>query len=360
MRNRKLYILITLTVAVVFSLLIGELVCYLFYTNYYDGRPPHLNSLFKPDDLIGYRNKANFEARWGGIVYKTNAEGWREEREYQKEKPVNTYRIMVLGDSITFGMTGFKQTEIYPKLLEGLLNSNGRGMHYEVINAAVYGYSNSQEILYLKRYGLEYNPDLVIIGFCVNDLYPSENPFPQTAPPFYNTLSVSQIQNPLFQAASDTEAGRQSVFDRLYLRALFKRLWYSRKKIEKVRQKAVKTKEKLRSTAWKLIDNNLNELSTMAEKNNFKALLLFIPQHYMNYKENQNAAFITRLKNIAGKNNIPFLNLVPEFYNSHDIYNLYRMAGTISKYHDTIHLSKKGHKLTARVLYNYITRKPLN
>ncbi len=364
MHKRKLFIAITLTVSVLLTLLIGELACRLFYTTFYDGRPPHLHNLFRPDAVIGYRNRANFEAKWGGVVYKTNSEGWREELEYQKEKPDNTYRIIILGDSITFGMTGFKYTEVYAKLLEGLLNDTASGdMHYEVINAAVYGYSNAQEILYLKIHGLEYNPDLVIIGFCVNDLYPSENPFPETAPAFYSTLNVSQIQNPLFQAESGIEVGNKNILNQLYLRVIFKRfkgLWYSRKKIENIKQKATKTKEKLKSTAWKLIDTNLKELSVLSEKHNVESLLLFIPQHYMCYKENQHVEFVNKIENIAKKNNIPFLNLIPDFYNSQDIYNLYRIAGTISKYHDTIHLSKKGHRLTAQVLYNYITQKRTN
>lgn len=57
-----------------------------------------------------------------------NSRGFRD-YEYTIEKPQNTYRIIVLGDSFTFGL-GVELNETYPKLLEESINnvSAGRGM----------------------------------------------------------------------------------------------------------------------------------------------------------------------------------------------------------------------------------------
>ena len=44
-------------------------------------------------------------------------------------------------------------------------------MSIEVINAGIPGYTTYQELEFLKIYGLQMEPDLVVLGFVFNDLY---------------------------------------------------------------------------------------------------------------------------------------------------------------------------------------------
>ena len=82
------------------------------------------------------------------------------------------YRILFLGDSLVWsGETS--SGKLYTEVIEHRLNtySKDRSRSYEVINAGIPGYTTYQELEFLKIYGLDMKPDLVILGFVFNDLY---------------------------------------------------------------------------------------------------------------------------------------------------------------------------------------------
>jgi hypothetical protein len=86
-------------------------------------------------------------------------------------KPEGTYRILVLGDSTTFGW-GVPVEKPYAKLLEQKLNENlrpGGPKRFEVMNTGVGNYNTAQEVAYFKERGRLYKPDMVILGFFTND-----------------------------------------------------------------------------------------------------------------------------------------------------------------------------------------------
>jgi lysophospholipase L1-like esterase len=100
---------------------------------------------------------------WGSRV-RINSAGFRD-REYTESKPADTHRIVVIGDSITFG-DHVDASESYPEQLETILRRDGT----EVLNLGVGGYDTLQEVALLDRLGLAYDPDLVLVGFCINDV----------------------------------------------------------------------------------------------------------------------------------------------------------------------------------------------
>jgi lysophospholipase L1-like esterase len=87
--------------------------------------------------------------------------------ELSTEKPDGTFRIAVLGDSVTFGI-GLPHVELYPTVLESRYRAAGRAV--EVMNLALGGYDPLQEVAALKDAGLRLDPDLVIVGYCLNDI----------------------------------------------------------------------------------------------------------------------------------------------------------------------------------------------
>ncbi|MBU1042959.1 MAG: hypothetical protein KJ915_00990 [Candidatus Omnitrophica bacterium] len=102
--------------------------------------------------------------------FKINSRGIRD-REYIIPKPENVYRIIVLGDSVTFG-TEYLIEQTYPKLLEEKLNSNPvSGIKFEVLNAGVCAYNAVQKFILLKNRLIDYQPDLVIFQFLNDDYY---------------------------------------------------------------------------------------------------------------------------------------------------------------------------------------------
>jgi lysophospholipase L1-like esterase len=109
--------------------------------------------------------KPNLRAVQTGVLVETNSLGFRE-REYPLERVPGVRRISVLGDSFTFGV-GVEFSEIFAKRLEERLNRE-RGPH-EVINFGVSGYNTSMELATLREIAGRFRPDLVILGYVLND-----------------------------------------------------------------------------------------------------------------------------------------------------------------------------------------------
>jgi hypothetical protein len=101
-----------------------------------------------------------------GESYRISSAGFRDV-EHPIAKPVGTRRLVVIGDSFTFGM-GVNLEDSYPKQLERILN--GGGQAHEVINCGVIGYNMWQYHEVLARKALAYAPDLVILGLFEDDV----------------------------------------------------------------------------------------------------------------------------------------------------------------------------------------------
>lgn len=105
--------------------------------------------------------------RIGGML-ETNAHGFRD-YAFSTEKPDGVYRICVAGDSITLGWYQ-RAEDTYPKVLEALLNADAPpGRRYEVYNMGVGGYNAEQEFEVIKTKMPPFHPDLILVGYCVND-----------------------------------------------------------------------------------------------------------------------------------------------------------------------------------------------
>jgi hypothetical protein len=112
---------------------------------------------------------ANYDGWFAGVPVRTNALGFRDDREYSLEKAPGAFRIIILGDSVTFGH-GSVYEHTYPRLLEDRLNAWKPRVNWQVWNLGVPGYNTSQELAYLREVGQAYRPDLVIVGFYGNDV----------------------------------------------------------------------------------------------------------------------------------------------------------------------------------------------
>jgi len=99
-----------------------------------------------------------------------NSKGMRD-KEFSINKPKNTFRVICLGDSVTFGYPEDlnKPEDTYPKRLEVLLNERIGMFNFEVINAGIIGYTSYQGLKYLQTDIIKYHPNLVTIHFGPDD-----------------------------------------------------------------------------------------------------------------------------------------------------------------------------------------------
>ena len=124
---------------------------------------------FVSDAVRGQRLAANYSGWFAGVPVHVNRLELRDPRDYALEKGPHTFRILVLGDSVTFGH-GSVYEHTYPYLVEQQLKTWRSDVDWQVWNAAVPGYNTSQELAQLLEVGPRFRPDLVVVGFYENDL----------------------------------------------------------------------------------------------------------------------------------------------------------------------------------------------
>jgi lysophospholipase L1-like esterase len=117
---------------------------------------------------VVYELRPGLDVRFLDKPVSTSRAGFRD-RDYPPEKPAGVARIVGLGDSVMFGW-GVGDREDYLAVLEAKLEQEELAARFEVLNMAVPGYNGVMELATLKEKGLRYRPDLVIVGFCGNDM----------------------------------------------------------------------------------------------------------------------------------------------------------------------------------------------
>ncbi len=119
------------------------------------------HGMYQADPDTGYRLRPDH--RWGNV--QTNAQGLRDiERAVQK--PSGVRRVLVLGDSFAFG-SGMRLEDTFARQLQTRLADS-----VDVVNAGVPGFSTVQQRAWLEKFGLAYEPDVVVVAFFVgNDLW---------------------------------------------------------------------------------------------------------------------------------------------------------------------------------------------
>ncbi len=168
-KSRQFLILVVVNGVIIFTLLYG-FEAYLRLTD------PFLNL---PFDSFYYGRYADYyphlkaptevDYTWGHPVI-NNRLGFRE-REFETPKPAGLCRVMVLGDSLTWGV-GLDPSERYTQLAETYLNEQFPGQKFEVLNFGVSGLPTTTERDILQAYKDLVGPDLVVVGFTFNDPQP--------------------------------------------------------------------------------------------------------------------------------------------------------------------------------------------
>lgn len=102
-----------------------------------------------PDEALGFKLNPGLDG--------VNSLGLRYPEDIVN-KSKGTFRIVVVGDSVSFPLDGYVRfvDERVPERVE-------------VINAAVHGYTTYQERMFLERDLVRLSPDLVLVQYCLND-----------------------------------------------------------------------------------------------------------------------------------------------------------------------------------------------
>lgn len=123
---------------------------------------------FTYDETLGWDLVPDTEDRHRSsefdVSIRINAQGLRSDRELALEPSPDTKRVVVIGDSFSFGH-GVEASEAFPALLDEQLEA------VEVINLAVTGYGTDQQLLRLIEQGLDWRPDVVLLALFEGNVF---------------------------------------------------------------------------------------------------------------------------------------------------------------------------------------------
>lgn len=116
---------------------------------------------------VGHEHRPGASGTYMGVPVAISAQGLRD-REYSLEKSDGVVRVLMLGDSLTFGW-GAPVEGTTAKALERLLNAAGGPLRYEVINTGVGNTNTAMQAAYFMHRGHQFRPDVVILNYFIND-----------------------------------------------------------------------------------------------------------------------------------------------------------------------------------------------
>jgi lysophospholipase L1-like esterase len=101
------------------------------------------------------------------VVYRINSAGFRD-REHAEPKPAGTCRVLVIGDSVTYG-TGIDAADTLAEDIERRFAELVPGASIEVLNCGVPATNTGQQVALLEWRGLAFEPDVVFVCATVVD-----------------------------------------------------------------------------------------------------------------------------------------------------------------------------------------------
>ncbi len=263
-----------------------------------------------------------------------SSEGIRD-YEYPREKPDGTYRIGVLGDSVAFGYCTPTESlpieKTFPKLLESRLNTPVLPGHrkVEVINLAVSGYDTLQEVEFLRTKGLAFEPDLVLVGYCLNDSIESST----------ELLAFRDHEEWGTLALFGARALESAVLRSHWVRAV----WYRVLVLSSSKQSGSESASERRSAGF-------DQLRALGYDEGFEVLLAIFPNLY-SFEPYQYRADHEETARIASARGFAVLDLLPVF-NRASGGRVERVRGRCT----SVHPNEYGHEVAARALERFIRR----
>jgi len=315
----------------------------------YFGQP-----LWEWDEKLHYKHRINTIKYWESFNHKPiriNEYGQHDD-SFPLKKKKKELRILNLGDSITMGH-GVTKDETFSKYLEQILTHSLKNYEtVQAINAGVQGYSTFQELEVLKRDSI-FEPDLVTIGFCLNDItepFIVNKNFGGTGLDYHK---VTQAPNK-FLSYLLNETG----FGRLIQEIRIRKLDARQEKLAElydVRKMLLNKEDPIYQAQWAFTLKMLNNIYSFCKSRNIKVVLLIFPYTFQFYEKNLIWAQSLLIKNAMenGVEYIDFLDVIKKKINSNQNDLKYY-------YLDEDHFTPLGHKIVAEELSNSIIKLSLD
>jgi lysophospholipase L1-like esterase len=274
-----------------------------------------------------------------------------------RDRPIGAkagrFRLLMLGDSI--GFYGDDLDDTFVAHMRKELRKDPALDKIDVINGCIKGYTNYQEVAYLKKFGAKFEPDLVGIEFCLNDVHKFLMAFAFDAKGNIvpNTYSISS------EEISRSRSWTRRIMSHSYL------LVWLRDHVKVVKNIALWQVEHgfafdyrydintaWKDDGWADIEKQLTEFRDLGRQKHFAVFLVVFPvatQYNENYLA-RNRDYVLKpqrkLKEICARLGIPY-------------YDLYSNVNPGLFGPDAIHLTKEGRERVGQLVAHFIVSQEL-
>ena len=124
------------------------------------------------DQRYSYIHTPGVEDQFQGVHVRINSEGFRG-KDFSVQKPPDTYRIVLLGDSVVFSW-GVAEEQSLAVQLEKILETelDNTDLKIEVLPIGVGSWNTRTQYEFMVERGINYQPDLLVWIIVANDLEP--------------------------------------------------------------------------------------------------------------------------------------------------------------------------------------------
>jgi len=339
---------------IVLAVALFEVILILFWpqerqTPLFDSTPTFPLALRR--NLDGIHVSSEFSVR-----YRTNSLRLRDP-ERPVPKPDGVFRILVLGDSLTFG-SGVDDRDTFVRQLERLLNRRGDRRRFEVINAACASWGTAHHLVFLEESGFKLEPDVVLMAFHDDD--PNDNRISG----FFRLEADGSLvrQAPRRQALEaakrlaafvpfyDYLAQHSNLFAVLRLRIV---QWIKNLRAPKEGDADFLARRKRLPAVWPeedwlLTERLCREVRDRCRKNGARLALLHVPYPGKKPRPEFNRAVEQRFIRIAESLGLPHLELIDRLAES--------APGDPNYFPRNRHFTPRGHRLIAEALARFLER----
>jgi lysophospholipase L1-like esterase len=321
----------------------------------------------------GFRHNPNSEvvventpARPGvTVVYRTNSLGYRN----RELGPRGSARILFLGDSVTFGL-GVNEDETFVRMVEALARRDGKS--WETVNAGVSGLGTNGEIAVFTETGLSTQPDVVVLGFYLNDFLESPGIYLTVLPGLLDRswlahravdfvdgllyVSPSERQSldapPMLKPPDEIHAWRQEFVN---ASTVLPRDGAPDQAASNLHALVIRSFEDWGGAfsphVWTRLDDLLTEYVRLARQHRVRPAIVAFP---VRYQVEPDAVFDypqRRLRAIATRLGVPYLDLLPPFRAAHRA----GRGAEAAIFLDHCHLSPRGNEVAASTIYSFLS-----
>ncbi|MDD2714764.1 MAG: SGNH/GDSL hydrolase family protein [Candidatus Wallbacteria bacterium] len=301
--------------------------------------------LVKTDPVLGYMRNLEHSSFNELGIYGKNILPVRDD---------NSFRILLLGDSVSDPIGGSSNPPSgYPFLLEEILNRRG-GKKIVVMNASVVGYNTMQEVEYFKRYGIWSAPDLVLLAYVNNDMWPP-----------VSQIDLKKGRNEAWQMNSkpvpglyDLGPANDFLLEHLIsLRVLFLELW----KFQSLKGKLYRNRIELYYPDKAANLKSLEEIIGICRSNRIKFAIIHFPvlADFADYEKIRPEFEYHRiLRNLTTELKVPYLDLLDRIRNLPER-ELVKPEDYKTQPEAPTHLSPAGHAVVAAEISDFLCQEKL-